>query len=184
VSTDRRNPSLNANGLIYGSLELSADYLPVLDPGEHTISQVKLTVRDPNTPPPNPKSRAVSVLGRGDGLDQQEQRPQPDARREGTRVDHVDDPAGRQSGVLQGGIEPSVGEALPAAALGPPAGGLRPKTKKLTHIDTCFGTHHLMFAEDANNTLWTSGGGQVVGWLNRKMFDETATSRNRRAGPR
>jgi hypothetical protein len=30
-----------------------------------------------------------------------------------------------------------------------------------------------MFAEDANHTLWTSGGGQVVGWLNRKMFDET-----------
>ena len=30
-----------------------------------------------------------------------------------------------------------------------------------------------MFAEDANNTLWTSGGGQVVGWLNTKMFDET-----------
>ena len=50
VSTDRRNPSLNANGLIYGSLELSADYLPVLDPVKHTISQVKLTVRDPNTP--------------------------------------------------------------------------------------------------------------------------------------
>jgi hypothetical protein len=48
-----------------------------------------------------------------------------------------------------------------------------PKTQKITHISTCFGTHHLMFAEDANNTLWTSGGGQVVGWLNTKMFDET-----------
>ena len=48
-----------------------------------------------------------------------------------------------------------------------------PKTKKLTHISTCFSTHHLMFAEDANDTLWTSGGGQVVGWLNTKMFDET-----------
>jgi hypothetical protein len=48
-----------------------------------------------------------------------------------------------------------------------------PATKKLTHISTCFGTHHLMFAEDANHTLWTSGGGQVVGWLNRKMFEET-----------
>ena len=48
-----------------------------------------------------------------------------------------------------------------------------PATKKLTHISTCFGTHHLMFAEDANNTLWTSGGGQVVGWLNRKMYEET-----------
>jgi hypothetical protein len=48
-----------------------------------------------------------------------------------------------------------------------------PATKKLTHISTCFGTHHLMFAEDANHTLWTSGGGQVIGWLNTKMFDET-----------
>jgi hypothetical protein len=30
-----------------------------------------------------------------------------------------------------------------------------------------------MFAEDANNTLWTSGGGQVVGWLNTKLYEET-----------
>ena len=48
-----------------------------------------------------------------------------------------------------------------------------PKTSKYTHIDTCYSTHHLEFAEDANNTLWTSGGGPVVGWLNRKVFDET-----------
>ena len=50
-----------------------------------------------------------------------------------------------------------------------------PKTKQFTLIDTCFGTHHLQFAEDANHTLWTSsgGGGDVVGWLNIKMFDET-----------
>jgi hypothetical protein len=48
-----------------------------------------------------------------------------------------------------------------------------PATKKLTHIGTCFGTHHLMFAEDTNHTLWTSGGGQVIGWLNTKIFDDT-----------
>ena len=50
-----------------------------------------------------------------------------------------------------------------------------PTTKKIDMIDTCFGTHHLMFAEDANNTLWTSsgGGGGVVGWLNTKMWDKT-----------
>src|SRR5213078_2664767 len=54
VSTDRRHPTVNPNGLIYGSLELSADYLPVLDPVHNTISQVKLTVRDPNTPPTSP----------------------------------------------------------------------------------------------------------------------------------
>ena len=48
-----------------------------------------------------------------------------------------------------------------------------PDTGEYTHVDTCFSTHHLQFAEDDNNTLWTSGGGQVVGWLNTKMYDET-----------
>ncbi len=50
---------------------------------------------------------------------------------------------------------------------------LDPKTGKYTFVDTCFQTHHLQFAYDANDTLWTSGGGPVVGWLNTKMFDET-----------
>ena len=49
VSTDRRNPTTNANGLLYGALELSADYLPVLDPMTSKISQVPLSVLDPNT---------------------------------------------------------------------------------------------------------------------------------------
>src|SRR5262249_61020303 len=43
-------------------------------------------------------------------------------------------------------------------------------------IRTCFPTHHLVFAEDADNTLWTSAGGPqsgVIGWLNRRTFDET-----------
>jgi hypothetical protein len=49
-----------------------------------------------------------------------------------------------------------------------------PKRKEMKHISTCYGTHHLMFAEDANRTLWTSGGGPVVGWLNTKLWDQTA----------
>jgi len=51
-----------------------------------------------------------------------------------------------------------------------------PKSKKFTLISTCFSTHHLVFAEDANHTLWTSAGGGgagAIGWLNRKMFEET-----------
>jgi len=38
--------------------------------------------------------------------------------------------------------------------------------------------HHLYFANDANQTLWTSAGGPasgVVGWLNTKMYLEPAT---------
>jgi hypothetical protein len=48
-----------------------------------------------------------------------------------------------------------------------------PKTQKYTFVDTCYGTHHPQFGYDANDTLWTSGGGQVLGWLNTKMFLET-----------
>ena len=50
ISTDKRNPTVNANGPIYGALEASADYMPVLDPVSHTASQVKVPVRDPDTP--------------------------------------------------------------------------------------------------------------------------------------
>ena len=47
------------------------------------------------------------------------------------------------------------------------------KTQKYSFVDTCFSTHHLQFGYDNNDTIWTSGGGPVVGWLNSKMFTET-----------
>jgi hypothetical protein len=50
---------------------------------------------------------------------------------------------------------------------------LDPKSMKYTFVDTCFGTHHLQFGYDANDTLWTSGGGQLAGWINTKLFNET-----------
>src|SRR5260370_2226277 len=40
-------------------------------------------------------------------------------------------------------------------------------------VDTCFATMHLVFAEDANSTLWFSGGENVVGWLNTKEYKQT-----------
>ena len=116
---------------------------------------------------------SLAVLGRGGDLDQQEQRPQSDARRAGPGLDHVRGAAAREPGLLQGGVEPSSAKLFPIERAGRHLAMYDPKTQKLTHISTCFGTHHLMFAEDANHTLWTSGGGQVVGWLNRKMYEET-----------
>jgi hypothetical protein len=174
VSTDRRNPTVNANGLIYGALELSADYLPVLDPIRHTTDQVKLTVRDPATPPTSARMPAPSPYWGDEVL--------------WTSKNNVHNPMfdGRGRVWITSAVRPPEnpdfcreGSEHPSAKLFPIARASRhlavydPKTKKLTHISTCFGTHHLMFAEDENDTLWTSGGGQVVGWLNTRMFDET-----------
>jgi hypothetical protein len=50
---------------------------------------------------------------------------------------------------------------------------LDPKTMKYTFIDTYFGTHPRQFGFDDHDTLWTSGGGPVIGWLDTKVFDET-----------
>ena len=46
-----------------------------------------------------------------------------------------------------------------------------------TLIDTCFGTHHLQFADDDHDTLWISGDASVVGWINTQMLDETGDER-------
>ena len=174
VSTDRRNPTLNANGLLYGALELSADYLPVLDPVRHTVSQVPLTVRDPNTPPTPPAMMQPSPYWGSEVI--------------WTSKNNVHNPMFDERGrvwltsAVRAFDNPAYckeGSSHPSAKLFPIERSSRhlavydPASKKLTHISTCFGTHHLMFAEDANQTLWTSGGGQVVGWLNRKMFEET-----------
>ena len=50
---------------------------------------------------------------------------------------------------------------------------LDPETMKYHFVDTCFGTHHPQFGYDADNTLWFSGTGQVAGWVNTKIWDET-----------
>ena len=174
VSTDRRNPTVNANGPIYGALELSADYLPVLDPVGHEAGQVPLTVRDPNTPPTSAKMAAPSPYWGEEVI--------------WTSKNNVHNPMLDEKGrvwitsTVRSPDNPAYckeGSSHPSAKLYPlPRAGRHlamydPKSRKLTHISTCFSTHHLMFAEDANQTLWTSGGGNVVGWLNRKMFEET-----------
>jgi hypothetical protein len=174
ASTDRRNPTVNANGPVYGALELSADYLPVLDPVKHSKNQVRLTVRDPNTPPTSPKMPAPSPYWGSEVI--------------WTSKNNVHNPMFDEKGRMwvTSAVRPpdnpdwcKAGSSHPSAKLFPIERAGRhlamwdPKTEKLTHISTCFGTHHLMFAEDANHTLWTSGGGQVVGWLNRKMFEQT-----------
>jgi hypothetical protein len=174
VSTDRRNPTVNPNGPLYGALELSADYVPVLDPMGNEAGKIQLTVRDPNTPPTNPKIAAPSPYWGEETIWTSKNNVHNPMLDEKGRVwlTSTVRPAENPAFCKEGSSHPSA-KLFPIERAGRHLAVYDPKTQKLTHISTCFGTHHLMFANDANNTLWTSGGGQVVGWLNRKMFDET-----------
>ena len=175
VSTDRNNPTLNANGPLFGALELSADYLPVLDPVRHTTSKVPLTVRDAATPVAAAGAVPFASVFWGD---------EPIWTSRNNVHNPMFDHKGRLwiTSAVRPFDNPDVckeGSSHPSAKLAPLARSSRhlavydPATKKITHVGTCFSTHHVMFAEDANHTAWTSGGGSVVGWLNTKLFDET-----------
>jgi hypothetical protein len=176
ISTDKRNPRVNANGPLYGAAEASADYLPVLDPVHHVSSQVKVPVRDPNTPLAAGKPVAPSPYWGEEAIwNSKANVHNPMFDEKGrvwftSRVRPSDNPAFCK----EGSDNPSA-KLFPLAASDRHLAMYDPKTKQVTLIGTCFSTHHLQFAEDANHTLWTSsgGGGGVVGWLNTKMFEET-----------
>lgn len=174
VSTDRRNPTVNANGPLYGALEASADYLPVLDPVKHDTTRIPLTVRDPNTPvaagapmQPSPywgdepiwhsKTNVHNPMIDQDGK---------------VWITAAVRPPDNPDFCKEGSDHPSA-KAYPKERSYRHLGVYDPVTKKYTTIGTCFSTHHLMFAEDESNTLWTSGGGDVIGWLDTKKYAET-----------
>ena len=175
VSTDRRKPTVNANGPLYGVLELSSDYLPVLDPVRHTASRVPLTVRDTATRPAAGTQMPQPSPYWGDELiwTSKNNVHNPMFDEQGrvwitSTVRPPDNPAFCR----EGSSHPSA-RLTPVNRAGRHLARYDPATKKLTLISTCFSTHHLMFAEDANRMLWTSGGGPVVGWLDTRLFDET-----------
>ena len=175
ISTDKRNPNINANGLIYGSPEESRDALPVLDPVHNTTSWVKTPYRDPDTPGQPKPLQPSNVWGDESIWDSHTTVHNPMFDQQGrvwytSRIRAAENPAFCKAGSDQ----PSA-KLTPTDRSGRQLAVYDPKTKQVSMIDTCFSTHHLLFAEDANNTLWTSsgGGGGVVGWLNTKMWDQT-----------
>jgi len=175
ISTDKRDPTVNANGPIYGALEASADYMPVLDPMSHTASRVPLPVRDPNTPVASgPPLQPSPYWGEEAIWDSKANAHNPMLDDQGRvwLTSRVRPPGDNPAFCREGSDHPSA-KLFPTERAGRHLAMYDPATEEMSLISTCFGTHHLIFAEDENNTIWTSGGGQVIGWLNTKMYLET-----------
>ena len=177
VSTDKRNPRVNASGLIYGTTEESTDLFPVLDPVRHKATQVKMPVRDPGTPSSKANPMTPSPYWGAEPIwDSQTSMHNPmfDEKGRVWFTSRVRPPANPEF-CRKGSDHPSA-KLFPVEQANRHLSMYDPKTGKITLISTCFPTHHLVFAEDADNTLWTSAGGPgsgVIGWLNRRMFEET-----------
>jgi hypothetical protein len=181
IASDRRNPTVNGYGPLYGSPEYSSDNLPILDPVKNVTTTFRAPVRDADTP---------LGLGPGHAAGLKALQPSPYWGTEqiwDTKVNNHNSMLGRDgrlwlAAAVRGPENPAfckAGSEHPSAKLFPLDRANRhvavydPKSKKYAFVDTCFGTHHPQFGYDANDTLWTSGGGPVVGWVNTKVFDET-----------
>ena len=176
IATDRRNPTLNANGPVYGVHEVSTDTISVLDPVRNAASELPVPVRDPNTPFAAPQDMSEpSPYWGNDPIWNSKANVHSlmmDAKGRIWTAATIRPPE-TPAFCKEGSTNPSA-MAFPLKESSRQATMYDPETRKFTMVDLCFGTQHLMFAEDANNTLWFSNpGGDVVGWLNTKMFDET-----------
>jgi len=174
IASDKRNPTVNATGPIYGALEESGDYLPVIDPKTNTASRVKLTVRDPNTPSSVDQPPAGPSPYWGDEAIWNSQT---------TVHSFAMDKQGRvwAAARVRKGETPAwcrAGSNHPSAKLLPINQSQRglemydPKTKQLTTVDTCFSWGHVNL--DENDVLWSSfGPAGVEGWFDLKIWDKT-----------
>jgi hypothetical protein len=131
ISTDRRKPTVNANGPIYGVTELSGDFITVLDPVKHVDRKVAV--------PPHA----------------------PDLRYSWVQEVTIPSPYWGDELIWKGKIAPhslwfdGKGRIWITAR-----GGCRvyePKTDKITNVPECQGTHHLQI--DDNEVLWFDVGG-------------------------
>jgi hypothetical protein len=181
IASDRRYPTVNAYGPVYGSTEHSTDIMPILDPKKHTAANVVAPVRDADTP---------MAIGPGYAAGDKVMQPSPYWGNEQIWTSRTNNHNGmfdrkgrvwfaasfrapKNPAFCQKGSDHPSAKLFPLERTTRQIAMLDPKTSQYTFVDTCFGTHHLQFGYDANDTLWMSGGGPVVGWINTKMLDET-----------
>ncbi len=185
ITTDKRNPTVNGGGPVYG---VSAGHgtLTVVDPVDNSAVELTIPVRpaDPNSVPSRFPQEQLQpsyywgdqlLWGRGgpDGNENSSDPHNPMMDHEG-RVWMTSTVRARPNPdwCMEGSDNPYA-EYFPLNQSGRQASYYDPETERFVLIDTCFGTHHLQFGEDDNDTLWFSGDGNAIGWIDTKLYDET-----------
>ena len=180
IATDRRDPTVNAYGAVFGSPENSTDQIPFLDPIANVANHTEVPLGDPDTPTtrddvmfqpspiwgPEPIWDSHSVT----------HNPMMDHRGRVWLTSRVK-PAANPDFCREGSDHPSA-QLMPLNQSGRDLSMYDPATGEWTLIRTCFSTHHLNFTSDGTNTIWFSGGGPnnrgaVIGWFNTDIYEET-----------
>ena len=177
VTTDKRQPTVNADGLVYG-VSITQDTLIITDTARHRSTELPIPLREPAEMVPSmfptaPGFEPSPYWGDEIIFDAPANPHNPMMDAEGrvwltSTIRRRDNPDWCKAG----SAHPSA-RYFPLARSGRQVSVYDPASETFTLIDSCYGTHHLQFAEDASDTLWFSGDANVVGWLDTKTYDET-----------
>lgn len=173
ASTDKRNPTVNAYGLIYGSEQFASESVHTLDPVRHVASQIPLPVgsavkekmeaqwpQDVLLPSPN-WGEEILWSARADTHN-----PMLDHKGR-TWFTTILRPSDAQPAYCTSADHPSA-KVLPRKNGSRQLAVYDPATKQFTPVNTCGGAGHLQFAEDADHTLWLG-----TTFFKVRIWDET-----------
>jgi hypothetical protein len=173
LSTDKRNPTANAGGPIFG-VDWGNDAFLILDPQTHEVEQLRVPVLDPETPFGKAQTMPVPSAYWGSEL-YWDSRAIPNHA--------AMDSQGRvwMSGRFRTPQDqPEFCRAHPSATLAPMETGFRqmqyfdPETREFHQVDICFDTHHVAFANDADETIYGNGPfAGAIGWVKTRVLEET-----------
>ena len=177
ITTDKRNANLNAGGKVYG-VDGGHGALLELDPDTHEWREIVIAVKD------NPDNPAVTRFAQQFGVPSAYYGREALWQRPADPHNPMFDELGRvwmttkvQGNNLPEWCEPESGNKF--AQYHPSRGSERqashydPATGEFGLISTCFGTHHLQFGWGKNRMLYFSGGGDVIGFINTRVWDQT-----------
>jgi len=173
LSTDKRNPTANAYGPVYGPDWGNDDFL-TLDVMTHTTTAQRIPVLDPEVPSGKPQSMVKPSPYWGEELYWYDP----------AITNHAAmDSKGRvwmSSRFRKPEDQPDFCQDHPSAALAPMPTSFRqmqyydPATDSFSQVDICYDTHHVQFADDEDETIYANGvftGG--IGWVKTKLLAET-----------
>jgi hypothetical protein len=174
IAADRRDPTIGARGRVYG-VDFTNDELVWVDPSEHATGRIPIPVLRPGAASYMPRRVQTPSPYFGNDLlwnnPINPHNPMMDHRQRvwmTATVRPTDNPD-----YCSGAGGNAFGQYYPLARSTRQAAVYDPRTRRTTPVDTCFTTHHLQFAEDADHTLYYSGDTNVIGWTNTRVFDET-----------
>jgi len=156
ISSDHRDPNVNAGGPYYG-MGMLHGVLEILDPKTLKTSSIPI-------PGVDGSAHDDSVRIHADEMDQKGRVWMPTVSNA-----NVPEPAWCSDGSTPSSKYYPLGDRKKAAEIAL----YDPATKKIENIPLCVGGNHSNFTFDKDNTLYLSGDTHVISWINTRVWDET-----------